>query len=127
MAAIIDGMVKTIKKWLIRAVLTAGAITLLAFTDAPPNSVQGNIAAYATLIIFSPFLIGLFLVICFWIYHWLKHGDPFYESGDPVKVIYRGEYPKKREKKLCPICKIPTMCRVTKSKNGRMYVHVVRS
>ena len=126
MAAILKVMIKTIKKWSIRLVVTVGLINLLIFTDAPAGSWQANTAAYATVIIFSPFLIGLFLVMSFWVYHWLKHGDPFYESGDPVKVIYRGEYPKKRENKICPICKIPTRCRVTKSKDGKMWVHVMR-
>lgn len=74
----------------------------------------------------SALILGMQIVI--WLYHWFAHGHPFYEPGDRITVTQDWRtYEKKREtsKKMCPICKKPTNCRVNRSPRGFL-VHVRR-
>lgn len=77
--------------------------------------------------IFSPLMLLALVQIAFWLYHAFKHGDPFYEPDDArnVRVIYRGDEAKKRQKKMCPICKRPTRCKVS-PRGAPIPFHVIR-
>lgn len=68
-------------------------------------------------------ILGLFQ-LCFWAYHLVRHGNPFYESTDPYvyKVVHE-----KKQKPWCTICKEFTGCRVRQARTaeGKAFlVHV---
>lgn len=119
------------KKRLVYGAVGFVFIAGLVSTLAPDGSVASNASMVLVTFLFAPLLILAFLVLCFAVYHWVAHGDPFHESrtGNWLRPSDRPREaePKTRELKICPICKVRSRCRVTRSKGGKFWVHVVRS
>lgn len=87
-----------------------------------------NFLLYAGItVVFGPLILLALLQICFLAYHAIKHGDPFYERPleSERRVVYVNEGPK-REKKMCPICKRPTNCKMS-PKGASIPFHVIRN
>lgn len=86
------------------------------------------VAVALLLAILTPLFLLFFMQIVFWSYHAIKHQDPFYESGDSrgIKFINRGgESGRPNSKKMCPICKRPSRCKVS-PKGAPIAFHIIR-
>lgn len=124
---------KNLKKFLwkaLKVLLFLSLYPIVIFLSGSTNPIVEKYAIWITLIVFSPYLIFLFLQICFWMYHWMAHGDPFYES--PTEDERRGKVgmsfrdsAKKRQKNMCPICKRQTSCKVERTPSG-FWIHIVK-
>lgn len=108
-------------KWVVIPV----AAIALAWVCA--SSAGVDIAVVLWLTFCAPFVLLILAQISFWGYHAVRHGDAFYEVDDrrDVRIIYRGEEAKKRTKKLCPICKRPTRCRIS-PRGASIPYHIIR-
>lgn len=116
--------------------IVTGALFILAVGTADPESPLGRHAPLLALVIFSPFILLVFIQVCFMVYHTLMHGDPFYDSsvyeevGRNHKERSRGVitldmYTHSR-KKMCPICKRLTRCKVYDGRKGGIPYHIHR-
>lgn len=109
------------------SLLTGGAILIFLFSIADTESQAMKLIPLVAGIFLLPFALLALLQICFWAYHTVMHGNPFYEPflGSEKRVIFINETPK-RVKKMCPICKRPTRCRVSRSIGLGSWIHVQR-
>lgn len=123
-------MIKKIFNKYSRAIKIIGIIILIPvlfiIVGNEDTSVVSMIELTVSILLFSPFILLGFFQICIWGYHFVKHGDMFYESKRLREEVIEKESVKRKQKKMCPICKRPTYCRVTWAKGMKCFVHVVR-
>lgn len=127
-AAIIGDM-ETLHKWLLRIGLGAGAAFLLLLSLAPDGTWESGFAIWGALLVFSPFIVGLIIVLSFAVYNGIAHGDPFYEArtGSWLRPWDRPREivdVRKRKKKWCPVCHANTTCRNEYNKFTKIRFHV---
>lgn len=111
-------------------IIAFGATLILA--TANPASANNAIIVAIAVILVSPVALVIAVQLCFWTYHWMRHGDPFYEPGDVDRRcnqkgfitldMYRHD-----TKKLCPICKRKTHCSFNSGKDGSIPFHRQRN
>lgn len=118
-----------VRRWTYRIVAILASIAFLLFVSSDDPKVQQISGWVAFTVIALPTIVFLFLQGAFWAYHWLIHGDPFYEAPLLGERGYResfsGEQTKRRKKKMCPICKRMTFCRVNRSIRLGTWIHVI--
>lgn len=128
-------VLKKIVKW---SAYIAVAVVVLTFSAADPESDASSIFAYViAAILLIPAGILLLLQLSFWAYHALMHGDPFYDPAVDAEtrrnrkdgqrgIISLDMYTFSR-KKMCPVCKRMTRCKVGGTKPGQIPYHIHRA
>lgn len=125
------------RKILQSVLLISFGVIVIIFAGSDEGSWQGQFIGYAALVVIGlPASVMLFLQICFWAYHWLTHGDPFYDPAvyaetrrdrkDGQRGIISLDMYTFSRKKMCPICKRMTRCKVYDGGKGGVPYHIHR-
>jgi hypothetical protein len=106
-------------KWPLYALFALFVITVGMGSDTLSVAIMLTVMIGIASIAFILFLFQC----CFWMYHLVRHSNPFYESTDPYvyKVVHE-----KKQKAWCHLCKAFSGCRVRRNKINGLIVHVIR-